>query len=385
MHDQRPLRMQASPDARAARSERLLSLDAFRGLTIAAMILVVSPGSYARVYAPLRHAKWNGCTFADLIFPFFLFIVGMAITLSFSQRLARGDSRLQLARKIAWRTVLIFAIGMFLHGFPGFDGSDLRIPGVLQRIAVCYAIAAVIALNTGPRGQALIAAAILVGYWALMKYVPVPGYGTGQWTPEGNLAAYIDRAVLGGHLLHDSWDPEGILGTLPAVATTLFGVLAGTWIRQPRSQRDRLIGLLIAANAAVGLGLLANHWFPINKSLWTSSYVLFTAGVAMDALAACFWLIDIRGHRSWATPCLVYGANPLPAYVFSSLMTKVLLLWHLTLANGSRVTAKRFVFKHVFLRAASPLNASLLYALAYVALWWALMAILYRRRIFIRL
>jgi predicted acyltransferase len=286
-------------------AHRLQSLDAFRGITIAAMILVNNPGSWEHVYAPFRHAAWNGCTPTDLIFPFFLFIIGVAITFSFDRRRESGASRRHLYANIARRTVLIFGLGIFLNGFPLFDWSVLRIPGVLQRIALCYGCVALLVLNTGVRGQSLTAVLLLVSYWLAMVWVRVPGKVSGGFEVEANLAAYVDTLVLRGHLLHEGWDPEGILSTLPAVATTLAGVLAGQWIRAAPRASQRVAGLVVAGSIAIGGGLLLDHWCPINKSLWTSSYVLFTAGIACAGLAACYWFIDINGHRRWATPFII--------------------------------------------------------------------------------
>jgi predicted acyltransferase len=375
-----------APEAiRALRAERLLSLDAFRGLTIAMMILVNNPGTWSHVYAPLQHAAWNGWTPTDLVFPFFLFIIGVAISFSLVPRRERGDGWLQLLAKIARRTLLIFALGIILNGFPFFDWSVLRIFGVLQRIAVCYFCAAILALVLSVRGQSLTTVVLLLGYWAAMKLVPVPGHMVGRLGPGTNLAAYIDDLLLHDHLLHHHWDPEGILSTLPAIATTLCGVLTGHWLRSSRSPQARVAGLLVAGNAGLLLGVVMDLWFPINKNLWTSSYVVFTAGMALNVLGVCYWLIDIQGYQRWAKPLVIYGTNPIVAYVLSSLMAKVMLLWRITLAGGTRMHLRRYVFDTFFLPLASPINASLLYAVAYVLFWWGITAVLYRKRIFVKI
>lgn len=363
---------------------RLLSLDVFRGLAIAGMILVNNPGSWQHVYAPLRHAEWHGWTPTDLIFPSFLFIVGVALTLSFSGRLERGEGARRLWLKAVRRSAIIFALGLLLNGFPHFDLSTIRIPGVLQRIAVCYLLAATLFLVTGIRGQIAITFALLAGYWLLMTRVPVPGYGAGDLSPEGNLAAYIDRQLMAGHLWRPNWDPEGILSTLPALATTLCGVLAGRWLKTRASPARKAAGLAGAGLAGLLLGEIIDPWFPINKNLWTSSYVLFTAGAALILLALCYWTIEIKGFKRWAKPFEIYGVNAIAVYVLSGLMGRLLIVIDFTLADGSRVPLKAYLFQSLFARLADPINASLAFAICYVLFWLALMWALYRRRIFIK-
>jgi predicted acyltransferase len=369
----------------ASRPERLLALDAFRGMAIAGMILVNNPGTWSDVYWPLRHAAWNGWTPADLIFPFFLFIVGVAITLSLAQNVERGSDRRQLVVKMLRRTLTVFSLGIILNGFPRFDWSVLRIPGVLQRVAVCYCAASTAVLTLGIRGQSIAAMVLLIGYWAVMTLLAVPGHGGGGSSPENNLVAYVDNALLHGHLLFDEWDPEGLLSTLPAIATTLGGVLAGHWLRSARSQSEHAFGLFMGGASALGCGLVLGIWCPINKNLWSSSFAVFSAGVALSLFAVCYWLIDVKGYRRWALPFVVYGTNPIVAYVLSSLLAKVLLLWIVSAPDGSRVPFQQYVFETFFLRLARPINASLLYALAYVTLWLGITAFLYRRRIVIKI
>ena len=373
------------PSTPGLRAERLLSLDVFRGAAIAAMILVNNPGTWRSVYPPLQHASWNGWTPTDLIFPFFLFIVGVAIPLSVGARIRRGDSGRQLIFKIVRRTVIIFALGIVLSGFPYFDWSTLRIPGVLQRIAACYLFACLVVLTMDVRGQAATTLMLLIGYWAVMKLVPLPGHRAGVLRPGHNMAAYIDNALLHGHLLHHRWDPEGILSTAPATATTLAGVLTGHWMRANRTPLQRLSGLFIAGNLCLLLGVIMNIWFPINKSLWTSSYVVFSTGMALDFLGLCYWLVDIRQYRRWATPFVIYGTNAILAYMLSTLMAKVMILWRVTQPNGTRLALRRYIFERYFLSVASPVNASLLYAIAYVLFWLGIITILYRQRIFIKI
>lgn len=357
----------------------------FRGIAIAAMILVNDPGTWRSVYAPLQHADWNGWTPTDLIFPFFLFIVGVAITLSIGARARRGDGRRQLLVKIVRRTLIIFALGILLNGFPYFDWSMLRIPGVLQRIAACYLFACIVVLAMDVRGQAVTTVVLLAGYWAMMKLVPLPGHRAGLLRPGHNLAAYLDNAVFHRHLLHHRWDPEGILSTAPATATTLAGVLTGHWMRANRTPLARLSGLFIAGTLCLVLGLIMDIWFPINKNLWTSSYVVFTAGMALNFLGLCYWLVDIRQYRRWATPFVIYGTNAILAYMLSTLMAKVMILWRVTQPDGTELALRRYIFENFFLPLASPINASLLYAIAYVLFWLGITAILYRKRIFIKI
>src|SRR5258708_1546656 len=288
-------RTEAPSPADTARPGRMVSLDVFRGATIAAMILVNDPGSWSHIYTPLEHAEWNGWTPTDLIFPFFLFIVGVSMTLSFASRIARGITRGAMAIHVLRRSALIFAIGLFLNGFPDFDFSSIRIMGVLQRIAICYLVAGLLYLATFQREPAAdkpagvranlrvtaaVAIALLVGYWALMTFVPVPGYGAGHLGKEDNLGAYFDRTLMGAHLWSESvtWDPEGFLSTIPAIASLLIGILAGEWLRSDRRAGRKVLGLACAGLVLLVAGLLLHPYFPINKNLWTSSFVLFTGG-----------------------------------------------------------------------------------------------------------
>jgi predicted acyltransferase len=361
---------------------RLLSVDALRGLTVAAMVLVNNPGTWRAIYPPLRHAAWHGWTPTDVIFPFFVFIVGVAIPLALGPRLERAG-RSASVRKVLRRSIVIFGLGIILNGFPAYAWATLRIPGVLQRIAVCYLMAAIIYLFTSTRVQAGITAALLLGYWLVMTVVPVPGYGAGDLSPAGNLAAYIDRAVLGPHIWQYAkvYDPEGILSTVPAVATALLGVLTGTWLRGGR-RADVVAGrLVIAGIGGIAVGELWGLWFPINKSLWTSSYVVFTAGLALIVLAACYWLVEVRAQRRWAIPFAVLGVNALVLFFLSTLAARLLAIIHVG-AEGQSLQA--VLFDHVFAPLASPVNASLAFAATYVVVWWAIMWMLYRWNIRLR-
>ena len=355
---------------------RLLSLDALRGITVAAMVLVNNPGTWRAVYPPLRHADWHGWTPTDLVFPFFLFIVGVSIPLSLGRRAGEGRERPVLARVLR-RSAVIFLLGIVLNGFPWFDWATLRIPGVLQRIALCYLAAALVYLATGWRGQAWAAAGLLLGYWALMTLVPVPGYGAGDLGKAGSLAAYIDRTLLGSaHLWQQAkvYDPEGLLSTLPAIATTLLGVLAGGWVAAGRSPKAVAAGLAVAGLAAAVLGAGWGLWFPINKALWTSSYALFTAGIAASGLGLCVWIFEERPYARLARPLVVYGRNALLVFVGSALLGR-----SLRLITVGGVSVSDWCYQRVLANWADPYVASLLYALLWVSGWYLVLAWLYRR------
>jgi predicted acyltransferase len=366
---------------------RLVSLDAFRGMTIAGMLLVNNPGTWSQIYGPLRHAEWHGWTPTDLIFPFFLFIVGVAMTFSFGILTERGATRATLVRKAAKRAAILFGLGLLLHGFPNYlDVSTLRIPGVLQRIALAYFAATLIVLYLRPRGQAAALAVLLLGYWALQTLTPVPGMGISVLEPGRDLGAFIDRLVFTeAHLWSQArtWDPEGLLSTLPAIGTVLCGVFTAYWLQSPRRPSDKATGLAFAGAAALALGLAWGGWFPINKNLWTSSYVVFTAGFAAVVLAACYWLIDVRGWQAWAKPFTIYGMNAIAAFFLSGLFARLLTLVRVPQGDAT-VTLKGWIFNNLFLSWASPINASLAYAIAFVLLWLGIMWVFYRRGIFIK-
>src|SRR5271166_1867697 len=275
-------------------SSRLISLDVFRGATIAAMILVNNAGDEPSSYWPLQHAEWNGWTPTDLIFPFFLFIVGVAMPFSLSSRLKRGAAPLELLRHALRRGAALFALGLFLNGFPNhYQLNSWRVYGVLQRIAICYVITAVLALWSKRRGWIVAAVACLAGYWIIMRYVPVPGFGVPTHDmplldPDRNLVAWLDRKLLAGHLYEGTRDPEGVLSTIPALATSLLGLLTGQWLRAARSPKSKAVGMALFGVVGVLAGKILNLGFPINKKLWTSSYVVFTAGLALLCLALCY-------------------------------------------------------------------------------------------------
>lgn len=365
-----------------------MSLDLFRGATIGAMILVNNAGDEPSSYWPLKHAEWNGWTPTDLVFPFFLFIVGVAMAFSFSSRLKRGESRRKLLGHVLWRGLMLFALGMFLNGFPNqYHLASWRVYGVLQRIAICYVISAILAVWADWRGWIVTIVGCLVGYWILMRFVPVPGFGVPTHNvplldPDRNLAAWLDRKLLAGHLYEGTRDPEGVLSTIPALATSLLGLLTGEWLRSARSAKSKLVGMTLFGVVGALAGKILNLRFPINKKLWTSSYVIFTAGLALLCLALCYGIVDVKRWRgAWTKPLLVFGMNAIAAYVFAEGLSH--LLDHLHTGRG--MSWQEFIYEHTIVPLASPANASLLYALAYVLVCWAAMWALYRKGIFLKI
>jgi predicted acyltransferase len=349
---------------------RLVSLDAFRGATIAAMILVNNPGSWSAVYWPLAHAPWHGWTPTDLVFPFFLFMVGMA--LNFSRR--------STFRQALRRAAILFALGLFMAAYPFFDLASLRIPGVLQRIAVCYLAAWIVRRSTGVTGQAVVAATLLAAYWLLMTRVPVPGGIAPNLEPERSLAAWIDRALLTGHMWKQTktWDPEGVLSTLPAIATTLLGAVAGAWVRSQRSGKAKTAGLLAGGLVLTVSGLAWDLSFPINKNIWTSSFVLLTAGLAAYCFGLFYWLADVRGRRGWTGPLVVYGRNAIFVFVGAGLLTKTLVL--ITVGG---LSLQAHLHRALFTWWLPPHAASLAWALATVAGWYAVLWAMDRRGVYL--
>jgi predicted acyltransferase len=366
-----------------ADNNRLLSLDVFRGMTIAGMILVNSPGNET-AYAPLDHAEWNGLTPTDLVFPFFVFIVGVSLVFSLSKRLERGESRGAILWQVFKRASIIFGLGLLLNGFPYYHLASIRIPGVLQRIALCYFFGAVFYLYTTIAVQIGTAIAILLGYWWAMTHIPVPGFGAGILTKEGSLASYIDRMILGGHMYRPVYDPEGILSTLPAIASVILGNLTGIWLRWGENHVRKVTGMLQAGFVLVLLGWKWNAWFPINKALWTSSYVLITTGLALILFSLCYWLIDDRGWKRWSKPFEVFGVNALAAYFLHVFFLKVQNLWKMPQMNGEPGNIRFYLSEHLFGTWMSRPNASLAYARSYTLFWLIVFSILYRRRIFIK-
>ncbi len=384
------------------RPQRLESLDVFRGLTIAGMILVNNPGTWSAIYWPLAHADelmsehtagwypgklWvdaNGWTPTDLIFPFFLFIVGASMVMSFAARQARGDSRWELLKHVARRSALILLIGWFIHLQPYFNFSRMRYPGVLSRIAVVYLCASVITLWTARRGRIAWITGLLAGYYLAMRFIPVPECDQAAWmTQHCSLAGWIDRKLMLGHLYRPDFDPEGLLSTLPAIATALLGTLAGEFLRTAGTLSYKVRVLAIAGVAAVAAGYAWHPFFPIYKPLWTSSYVLFTAGTGCLLLALCLWLIEMRGWRAWDRPFLWLGSNAILAYALSTFFAKEGFIFKV--ADGGRmIGVQAWIYRHAFAPFAQPQNASLAFALCYVALWTMVAWWFYRKKIFVK-
>jgi len=371
-----------------APAARLMSLDLFRGMTLAAMILVNNLGDGSTTYWTLKHAEWNGWTPADLIFPFFLFIVGVAMAYSFSSRRRRGESRQKLLRHVLWRGLILFALGLFLNGFPDrYQLDSLRVYGVLQRIAICYVITATLAIFTTKRTWIAVTFGCLTGYWIIMRYVPVPGSGIPTHDmplldPDRNLAAWFDRRLLAGHLYDVTRDPEGVISMIPAIATTLFGLLTGDWLRSARSAKNKLLGMFLWGFLGIVAGEVWNLWFPINKNLWTSSFALFTAGVALLCLGLCYWILDAEQWRGrWTTFFVVFGMNPIAAYVFAEIIDH----WinRMMLQNG--MSWQELLYQSVFEPLGNPYLASLLYAIAFVLMCWLAMWLLYRKQVFLKI
>lgn len=362
------------------KSSRLLSLDVFRGLTIALMILVNSPGNKT-AYACLEHSVWNGCTLADLVFPFFIFIVGVSSVFSLSTSRKQGVSLNHLCLNIVKRSFLIFSIGLLLNAFPShFDFETIRFFGVLQRIALCYFVTSLLFLYTSVRTQAIMTIALLIGYWLIMTLLSVPGYGE-----ENNIAAMIDRMLFSSHHLYGkTFDPEGLLSTLPAIATALLGNLTGVWLRTSKNPQQKLMGLRVAGLLMLAAGGIWGLWFPINKTLWTSSYVLWTAGLALLVLAGCYWSIEIKRHTKWSRFFEIFGVNAITAYVLHVLFLKIQAMIILSLPDGSPVNLRLYITDILF-GWASLQNASLFYALSYTLFWFIILAILYHKKIFIKL
>jgi predicted acyltransferase len=376
-------------------TQRLRSLDAFRGATIAGMILVNNPGTWNAIYPQLRHAAWHGWTFTDWIFPFFLWIVGVAMTMSFAKRMEQGADKMKLFTHVLRRSAIIFLLGMFLAGFPfglmlnhTFSFGAIRIPGVLQRIAVCYLIGSAIVLTTGVRGQILWALGLMTVYWLAIMLVPVPGYGAGVLDPTGNLCWYIDSTVLAGHTWRGApvpgFDPEGIFSTLPAIATTLLGVLTGHWLRTNRSKEEKTAWMFVAGNALLLIGAVADIWLPINKNLWTSSYTMFMGGWALVCFAICYWLIDVKGYARWAIPFEIYGLNAIAVFVLSGIVGRLLYLIKVPQADGAALALQAYIYQTVYVPLASPMNASLLYAITFIGIMFLVVWFMWKRKWFLK-
>jgi predicted acyltransferase len=369
---------------------RLVSLDVARGITIAFMILVNNGGSERYGYRQLEHSPWNGWTLTDLVFPSFLFIAGISIVFSTESRLARGESKASLRLHTLKRSVVLFLFGLVVNGFPLFHLSTLRIYGVLQRIAICFLLASLLYLwNNRAWLPATLTVVALLGYWVLMRWTPIPGIGVptrdvALLDPNLNWVAYVDRIIFPGRLYEKVRDPEGLLSNIPAMGTILLGVLTGIWLRRPKSLTTKATGLLVASITGLVLGKVWNIWFPINKKLWTSSYVLFAAGCTLLLLAICFYAVEIRRWtRGWTYPWLVFGSNAIAAYMVSELLSGGLstILVH----DGDKTrNLQEWIYYHWFFPLVNPSFGSLLYAIAFVLVCFLPVLFLYRRKIFIK-
>ncbi len=375
---------------------RLISLDVFRGLTIAGMILVNNAGDWSHVYPALAHVEWDGWTPTDLVFPFFLFIVGVAMPFSFSKRLAKGESRGKLLKHVFARSLILIALGMLLSGIPNFDFSHRLILNVLQRIGLIYLMAGTIFLFTDVVSQAVVAVSCVVIYWILMLAVPVPGYGAGVLAPVGNMWWYVDKVLLQGwhqHLLvvgqYRLHHAEGILSLIPSISTVLLGSLTGHYLRSGRSGIEKAAGMLVFGNFGILIGSVMAIWFPINKLLWSSSYVVFTAGVALEVLGVCYWLVDVRGFKKWTQPFLVLGSNAITSFFLSTFVALILDIVFVSVSSPAgaavRESLKSVIYNAVFAPLASSYNASMLYSIAYLLLWYGVMYMFYRKKIFIKI
>lgn len=377
-------------------SGRLTSLDVFRGATIAGMNLVNNPGDWGKIYAPWKHAPWNGWTYTDTVFPFFLWIVGVAMTFSFAKRVERGDDKKKLFMHVVVRAAVIFGLGLFLSGFPfglafdhHFSLAAIRIPGVLQRIAVCYLISSAIFLTTGISGQIRWIVSLLGVYWLAMKLIPVPGFGAGILDPTGNLCWYIDSTVLAGHTWSGApvpgFDPEGLFSTLPAIATTLFGVLTGHFLRVNTSQEEKTAWMFTTGSVLMLVGLIMDNWLPINKNLWTSSYSVFMAGLALACFAFCYWIIDVKGYKKWSKPFEIYGLNALTMFFLAGLFGRLTAIIKWTGSDGAVISLKSYYYRNLFLSVADPMIASFLHSLFYVVGLFLIAYIMYRKKWFVRI
>lgn len=428
--------------------QRLEAIDIFRGLTIAAMILVNNPGSWSHVYAPLLHAEWHGCTPTDLVFPFFLFIVGAVIPWSLASAKNAETIPPGVYQKISSRALIIFGLGLFLAAFPTFkiksdtptaivtlhylllslfslsllaraiylsqnegqkakkwilpllatavimiiigifyyDFSRLRIPGVLQRIALVYLVSSILFLHQSRKGLLVSGIALLLLYWVLMTLVPVPGGIAPNLEPETNLGAWLDRSILGSHLWIQSktWDPEGLLSTLPAIVTGISGILCGLWLKRDTPLPKKITGILVAGLVLVLLGYLWGMVFPINKKIWTSSYVLYTSGIALLVLATVLYLVDHLGWKKWTKPFQIYGMNALFVYVMSGIVVKLIMAIKWTGSEGATISMRSWLYDTLFTSWLPDYEASLAFAIANVLFFYLLAVVLYRKKIFIK-
>ncbi|HEY1803619.1 MAG TPA: heparan-alpha-glucosaminide N-acetyltransferase domain-containing protein [Terracidiphilus sp.] len=390
----------AKPDSAQTPPTRLLSLDVLRGLTLAFMIMVNNKGGPG-AWPQMLHAEWNGFTATDLVFPTFLFVVGVSIVFSIQARLKRGESRQNLALHALVRAVILFLFGIVVNNFPDFRFDDMRFYGVLQRIAVCYLIVSLFYLwDRHVWTKVALLFFVLMGYWILVRWVPVPGAGVPgrdiQFLDKNqNIVAWVDRQLMPGHLyedppLHDARDPEGLLSDIPAIGTTLLGLLAGLWLRGQRAIKTKTLGLAAGAAACLASGYFWSIWFPLNKKMWTSSYVLVAAGWSLLLFAMFYWAMEQRGWgkaglpKRLLWPCLVLGSNAIVAYMISELLSSVVGLVPFT-SGGHRTDALQYIYVHLFMGISDIGWRAFLYSLSYTALCFVPVLWLYRKRIFVKI
>ncbi len=355
------------------------------------MILVNNPGDWGHIYAPLEHAAWNGWTPTDLIFPFFLFIVGVSITFALGRR-DEQKAKQGVIQKVIKRSATLFLLGLFLNFFPKFDISTVRVLGVLQRIAIVYLVCSLIFLKTSPRQQFYILISILIGYWLAITLIPVPGVGYANLEPETNLAAWLDRIILTpAHVYKPAkvWDPEGLFSTVPAIGTGIVGMLTGTWLQTNRPFAEKAAWLFAVGCLTLFGGLVWNGFFPINKALWTSSYVLLAGGLAMLVLALCYWLIDgqakAQNYRWIILPFVAFGVNAITVFFLSGLIPRIMNLIHVTKPDRTEVGLKEYLYRTLIAPPfTNPTNASLAGALTFVLIWFGILWWLYRKHVIIK-
>lgn len=372
------------------KAKRLLSLDVFRGATVAAMILVNNPGSWGNIYAPLKHAEWNGCTPTDLIFPFFLFIVGVSIAYAYGTKKMDKSQHPSLLLKAGKRTLILFGLGLMLSLFPRVFVDPIgalevvRIPGVLQRIAIVFFISAFLFLKLPPKKILMVGIALLIIYWIIMTFIPVPGIGPANLGKETNMGAWLDRTLLTeAHLWKSvkTWDPEGILSTVPAISTCLFGILVGVYLKRTDIDNPTKVAwLCFYGFLTFILGMAWALQFPLNKSLWTSSFVLYTGGLATLVLALTYWIIDYKEYRRFTKPFVIFGVNAITVFFLSGIMARCLSL----IKVSNDLSLKGWIYSTLMTPYFSPTNASLIYALLFVSIWGGIALIMFNRKIFIK-
>jgi len=376
---------------------RLSSLDVFRGITIAAMILANMAGVEGDVYVyrPLSHSEWHGCTPTDLIFPCFLFIVGVAMTFSLSKYTAENKPTKAVYLRILRRTAILFILGLVLNGFWNqgvwtFDLSSIRLMGVLQRIALTYLFASLIVLKLPRKSQWLVAGGLLIAYWLTMMYIPVPDYGAGVLTREGNFGAFIDRLIIPkAHLYKGDGfnflgDPEGLFSTIPAIVSVLAGYFTGQWIKDKKQATSQTsMDLVLFGLCCLVIAIIWDVAFPINKKIWTSSYVLFTAGWALMLLAACYELIEVRLIKRWSKPFEMMGLNAIALFVASVFLIKIAAKTQLG-TGETAVSIYNWIYQNIFASWAGNFNGSFLFALVTLLFWYGVAVLMYQKRWFIK-